>query len=317
MEDQVESNSSFNSDSDKLINSDSGKPVNVSDVEQVSQKEKEVKEAMEKEAKEREAKEKEAKELAKEAKQKEVNELAKVAKEAKEKEAMETKKREATPTGRKEINNPFEAATSKVSHLVHWENPIHSGIVLATGLSVIIYTSYYSLISTYFALIISLLGLNWIIVIGKKQFQALSSTEYTNPFESLIDKQIFERAKIEKYLNIFVDGVEFLLLEYQKVILVEDPSRTFKFIVFLYSLWTILGWFSIRTLASIVLVLGFSVPTIYRRKQEFFDEKLNKMRGISNSYCERATGLLKQHTKGVVEKGRNYAVTKGWATKEE
>jgi hypothetical protein len=240
---------------------------------------------------------------------------------AKEKEVQAKEKEEtkATPTRRKEINNPFKAATSKVSYLAYWENPIHSGIVLATGLSVIIYTSYYSLINTYFALIISLLGLNWIIVIGKKQFQTLSNTEYTNPFEKiLVNKPMcIERATIEKYLDTCVDGVNFLLLEYQKIILVENPSRTFKHLVSLYLLWTFLGWFSIRTLASIVLVLGFSVPTVYKRNKAFFDEKLNRVNGISNSYYERATGLLKQHTKGVVEKSRNFAINKGWATKEE
>jgi hypothetical protein len=223
-----------------------------------------------------------------------------------------------TPTGRKEINNPFNAVTSKVSYLVYWENPIHSGIVLATGLLVIIYTSYYSLINTYFALIISLLGLNWIIVIGKKQFQTLSNTKYTNPFEKfLVDKPMFiKRETIEKYLDICVDGVNFLLLEFQKIILVENPSKTFKYIVSLYFLWTILGWFSIRTLASIVLVLGFSVPMAYKRNKSFFDEKLNRVHDISNSYCEHATGLLKHHTKGVVEKSKN-AINKSWGTKEE
>ena len=37
-----------------------------------------------------------------------------------------------------------------------------------------------------------------------------------------------EREEVEKYLDITIEAVNFVLLEIQKIVFVDDPMRTFK-----------------------------------------------------------------------------------------
>lgn len=236
--------------------------------------------------------------------------------EEKENKSEETK---ASSKRRKEVNNPFGTVVPQAQKLVYWEDPMYSGQVLGAGLAIVIFTSYVSLFSTLCASVVFSLSANWIYVLGRKQFQVLLNKDDINPYEQyFVEKPWYiERPTAEKYLDVIVDAVNFILQEKQKIVLVDDPMRTLKYVFFFYVAWTISGWFSFHTLLTIALVLGFTLPLGYQRNKQLIDLKLIMAQGIFNSYWERATGLVKHHTKGVVEKGMSLAADKGLIKKEE
>lgn len=212
-----------------------------------------------------------------------------------------------------QVINPFKTLAPRVTQLVYWENPIHSGAVLAIGLSFLIYTAYRSLFNTFCALAFILIGANWIYVIGRKQLQALINQKPVNPYEStLIDNPWYiERERLEKYLDITIEVTNFLLLEIQRIVLVDDPMRTIKYVGIFYVLWTFGAWISFRTLFGIGLVLGFIAPTAYQNNKTFVDQKLGQTNKFIHSHLDRGIDIAKQHTGGIYEKAKSFAADKG------
>lgn len=213
----------------------------------------------------------------------------------------------------KNIENPFKNLTHRVTQLVYWENPTHSGAILAASLSFLIFTAYYSLFNTFFALAAILIGVNWIYVMGFKQFQSLINQKPVNPHEHLLVNKpwYIEREDAEKYLDSIIDTANFVLLEAQRIALVDDPMRTMRHVFMFYILWTLGTWISFRTLFGIGLILSFSTPITYQKNKEFVDEKLYQFNKFLRSHFDRGLTMAKQHSGGVYEKAKSFAVTKG------
>jgi len=213
----------------------------------------------------------------------------------------------------KNIENPFKNLTHRVTQLVYWENPTHSGAILAASLSFLIFTAYYSLFNTFFALAAILIGVNWIYVMGFKQFQSLINQKPVNPHEHLLVNKpwYIERDDAEKYLDSIIDTANFVLLEAQRIALVDDPMRTMRHVFMFYILWTLGTWISFRTLFGIGVILSFSTPITYQKNKEFVDEKLYQFNKFLRSHFDRGLTIAKQHSGGVYEKAKSFAVTKG------
>jgi len=214
---------------------------------------------------------------------------------------------------KRQVKNPFKTLTPRVTQLIYWENPTHSGAALAIGLLFLIYTTQYSLFNTFCALAVTALGLNWIYVVGRKQLQAFINQEPINPHEHLLVHKpwYIERKDAEKYLDTTIEAVNFLLLETQRIVLVDDPMRTVRYVFIFYVLWTLGGWVSVRTLVGIGFVLGFSAPIAYEKNKTLVDEKLDQANKLSRSYFDRGLNIAKQHTGGIYEKAKTFAANKG------
>jgi len=213
----------------------------------------------------------------------------------------------------KNIENPFKNLTPRATQLVYWENPTHSGALLAFSLSFLVFTAYYSLFNTFCALATILIGLNWIYVMGKKQLQSLINQKPVNPHEYLLVNKpwYIEREDVEKYLDTTIAAVNFVLIEVQRIVLVDDPMRTIRYVFMFYILWTLGTWISFRTLFGIGLILGFATPIAYNKNKELVDEKLYQSNKFLRSHFDRGLTVAKQHTGGVYEKAKTFAVTKG------
>ncbi|CAB4435475.1 unnamed protein product [Rhizophagus irregularis] len=187
----------------------------------------------------------------------------------------------------KNIENPFKNLTHRVTQLVYWENPTHSAAIL--------------------------IGVNWIYVMGFKQFQSLINQKPVNPHEHLLVNKpwYIEREDAEKYLDSIIDTANFVLLEAQRIALVDDPMRTMRHVFMFYILWTLGTWISFRTLFGIGLILSFSTPITYQKNKEFVDEKLYQFNKFLRSHFDRGLTMAKQHSGGVYEKAKSFAVTKG------
>jgi hypothetical protein len=220
---------------------------------------------------------------------------------------------EPVPLKKIQVINPFKTLAPRVTQLVYWENPIHSGAVLAISLAFLIYTAQYSLFNTFCALAFILTGANWIYVIGRKQLQSLINQEPVNPYEHtlLSNPWYIERERLDKYLDIIVEAVNFLLLDIQRIVLVEDPMRTIKYVGIFYMLWTFGSWISFRTIFGIGLVLGFITPTAYRNNKTLVDQKLDQTNKFVHYHLDRGVGIAKKYTGGIYEKAKSFAADKG------
>uniref|UniRef100_A0A1D1ZD13 Reticulon-like protein n=1 Tax=Anthurium amnicola TaxID=1678845 RepID=A0A1D1ZD13_9ARAE len=214
---------------------------------------------------------------------------------------------------KRQIKDLFENLSTRAIQLVYWENPTHSGSLLGISLLFLIYTAYYSLFNTFCALATILIGANWIYVMGRKQLQSLINQKPVNPHEHLLVNKpwYIERKDVENYLDATIEAVNFILLKAQKIVLVDDPMGTIRYVLMFYVLWTLGTWISLRTLFGIGLILSFATPIAYQKNQTLVDEKLYQSNKFLRSYLDRGLVMAKQHTGGVYEKAKSFAVTKG------
>jgi len=157
------------------------------------------------------------------------------------------------------------------------------------------------------------MGANWAYVMGRKQLQSLINQKPVNPHEHLLVNKpwYIERDDVERYLDSIIDTTNFVLLEAQRIVLVDDPMRTIRHVIMFYMLWTLGTWISFRTLLGIGLILSFSTPIAYQKNKELVDEKLYQSNKMLRSYYDRCLTIAKQHTGGAYEKAKSFAVTKG------
>jgi hypothetical protein len=148
---------------------------------------------------------------------------------------------------------------------------------------------------------------------GRKQLQSLINQKPVNPHEHLLVNKpwYIEREDVEKYLDSIIDTVNFVLLEAQRIVLVDDPMRTMRHVFMFYILWTLGTWISFRTLFGIGLILSFSTPIAYQKNKELVDEKLYQSNKFLRAHFDRGLAIAKQHSGGVYEKAKSFAVTKG------
>jgi len=160
------------------------------------------------------------------------------------------------------------------------------------------------------------MGTNWIYVIGRKQLQALINQKPVNPYENTLinNPWYIEREKLDKYLDITIEVVNFLLLEIQRIVLVDDPMRTIKHVGIFYVLWTFGGWISFRTLFGIGLVLSFIAPTAYQNNKTLVDDKLDQTNKFLHSHLDRGLDIARQHTGGIYKKAKSFAADKGFVS---
>jgi len=210
------------------------------------------------------------------------------------------------------IKNPFVHIKPKVTYLVYWENPIHSGTALAIGLSILIFTSCYSLFDTFCFLFVSLVGLNTIYVAGKKQLNAILNQEPINPYDDYLANKPWyvESAQVNKYIEEVICGINFISVETQKIVLVDDALRSAKFASLVYFVWRLSSWFSLHTILGIALALGFAIPKLYLQNKTLVDEKLDQANKLTSVYYERGIDVVKQKTGRIFTKFQSNNVIK-------
>ncbi|CAG8563642.1 14235_t:CDS:2 [Gigaspora margarita] len=171
-----------------------------------------------------------------------------------------------------------------VQHLVFWENPVHSGSILAGAFAFFIVNSYLSLPDILCYLTFYALVLNLLHVLGREQLQKLLNSHVTNPFDKFLSETPFyiDRSSADKYINICINGINYLLLEGQQIALIDDPMRSFKYIIIFYLTWSIMSWMSIQSFIITALILGFTLPKAYLSNKTFVDKNLDHGLKIGN-----------------------------------
>ncbi|KAF0432445.1 Reticulon-domain-containing protein [Gigaspora margarita] len=218
-----------------------------------------------------------------------------------------------TTKRRKVVDNPFVAVTPQVQHLVFWENPVHSGSILAGAFAFFIVNSYLSLPDILCYLTFYALVLNLLHVLGREQLQKLLNSDVTNPFDKFLSENpvYIDRTSADKYINICINGINYLLLEGQQIALIDDPMRSFKYIIIFYVTWSIMSWMSIQSFIITALILGFTLPKAYLSNKTLVDKNLDHGLKIGNEQWNKYSNIAKHHTQRYADKLEPYIATAG------
>ncbi|CAG8573080.1 20584_t:CDS:2 [Dentiscutata erythropus] len=146
--------------------------------------------------------------------------------------------------------------------------------------------------------------LNLLHVLFREQLQKLLNNKADNPYETFLsEKPVYiDRASADKHINVCINGINYLLLEGQQIALIDDPMRTFKYIIIFYVSWCIMSWMSFQSFIITALILGFTLPKAYQCNKTTIDEKLDHILKIVYEYWERFAAIAKHHTKDYADK---------------
>ncbi|CAG8527037.1 2199_t:CDS:10 [Ambispora leptoticha] len=188
------------------------------------------------------------------------------------------------------IQNTLNSMNSRAQYLVEWENTVHSGTALGAILTFLIFTAYYSLFNTFCFLAIVLIGADWAYVFLTKQFKTLFNQDAVNPHDKFIQHPPhISRELVREYTDLWVDILNFLLAEGTKIVFVQDPYRSIKYVVLFYLTWTVACWFSFRFLLGTAAVLAFAVPKLYKQNKELVDKYLDDGYAVVRQNVDKGT----------------------------
>jgi len=217
---------------------------------------------------------------------------------------------------RTELKNPFGTLTPVAYRLVIWEKPVNSGIVLGGSLAFLIFTSLFSAFNAICAAAVFIIGANTAYVFALKQYKTVFKQEDAHPYAKYLDNppQLL-RTFVDRYYDVGVDGINYTAQEGTKIVLVEDTSRSLKYVLGCFVLWTLGSWFSFVTLLGIALVLGFTLPIAYQKNKVVVDAKYAVAAAAARTYTDQGLELAKKYTGDIFAKGKNMA--KGEAEKKK
>eukprot|EP01116_Phalansterium_solitarium_P022637 TRINITY_DN754_c0_g1_i1.p3 TRINITY_DN754_c0_g1~~TRINITY_DN754_c0_g1_i1.p3 ORF type:complete len:295 (+),score=50.36 TRINITY_DN754_c0_g1_i1:67-885(+) len=199
--------------------------------------------------------------------------------------------------------NPFYP---KVSALVHWRDPVKSGLVFG------IITCSYILLGwfdyTVLTLISYLLFALLAVCFGYAQFVHFRATWVQgrvaeNPFVQNFKGVDFHVSKevATHHLNTVLDIVNLSVDRFTEVFFITNTILALKYLAYFYVLASIGEWFSGLTLAYLVVLIAFVWPRTYEEKKKEIDNGFDLAKAEYKKYSALAVSKLPPAVRKYVE----------------
>lgn len=113
--------------------------------------------------------------------------------------------------------------------------------------------------------------------------------------------------------NEIANVVNFLALEFQRLVFAEKPSHTVVACVVSFISYKLVRYIPLWGLALIGTILAFSLPLIYLRNQEVIDKHISHAQSLAAEKAALARDTANQHIGVATERAK--AVTSEWGKK--
>ncbi|KAF9417206.1 Reticulon-4 [Entomortierella beljakovae] len=123
--------------------------------------------------------------------------------------------------------------------------------------------------------------------------------------------------RLHRRVDYVTDGLNVVLTELAKVVLVEDNKRSLKFIGIFYAIWTLRTWFSTTTLLSLILISLFAAPRIYLDNQVLIDAHVAKTNDLVQAHVGKGRVVVQEQWNTVYSKAEQFAQEKGLLKKAD
>ncbi|KAF9082671.1 reticulon-like protein of the endoplasmic reticulum [Mortierella sp. AD031] len=214
-----------------------------------------------------------------------------------------------------------EYMSPRLRSLLLWENPKLSGGVLAGSLTAVLLCRWVSLLNLVSALFVFGISASFVYVNGLTLFNRVTNKPTVRPLEKYYSRSAefvhLDSDTLHRRVDYITDGLNVVITELAKVVLIEDNKRSLKFIGIFYAIWTLRTWFSTTTLISMVLVSLFAAPRIYLDNQTVIDSQVAKTNEIVQAHVGKGRQLAQRQFSAVYEKAEQFAQDKGLMKKSE
>ncbi|KAF9963249.1 Reticulon-like protein [Modicella reniformis] len=231
---------------------------------------------------------------------------------------MEVHTEDSAPAPRERSSDSPKAATSHVDHssymsprlrsILLWERPAISAAHLGVSLTIVLLCRWVSLLNLVSGLFVVGTLASFVYVNGILMINRATNKGTGRPLEKYyLNRSGFvniESETLHRRVDYVTDGMNVVLTELAKIVLIEDNHKSLKYIGISYTIWTLRTWFSTTTLLSMVLVSLFAAPRLYLDHQELIDTQVVKGRQIAQDQWTAAYSKaeLFAQDKGILKK---------------
>ncbi|KAF9425978.1 Reticulon-like protein [Podila epigama] len=217
--------------------------------------------------------------------------------------------------------DPHAYITPRLRSLVLWENPTQSGAVLGGSLALVLACRWVSLLNIACAALVFGISGSFIYVNGVLLFNRITNKPAVRPLEKYYSRSAeflhVEADTLHRRVDYVTDGLNVILTELAKIVLVEDNKRSLSFIAASYAVWTLRTWFSTTTLLSLILVTVFATPRLYLDNQTVIDAHVAKTAELAQTHLGKTREVVHGHFTTVYTKVETIAKEKGLLKKSE
>ncbi|KAG0239591.1 reticulon-like protein of the endoplasmic reticulum [Actinomortierella wolfii] len=218
--------------------------------------------------------------------------------------------------------DPYSYMTPRLRSLVLWENPAHSGAVLGGSLALILACRWISLLNLFCAAMVFGISGSFVYVNSLLIFSRITNKpDAARPLEKYYSRSAeflhLESERIHRRVDYITDGLNVILTELAKVVLVQDNKRSLKFIGIFYSIWTLRTWFSTTTLLAMIAVSLFAFPRLYLDNQTVIDAQVAKTNDLVQTHIGKGRKVVQEHWTNVSSKVETIARERGLIKKSD
>ncbi|KAI1311877.1 reticulon-like protein of the endoplasmic reticulum [Mortierella claussenii] len=212
--------------------------------------------------------------------------------------------------------------TPRLKSLVLWENPTISGGVLASSLALVLSCRWISLLNVACALFVFGIAGSFIYVNGLLVFNRITNKPNAprplgKYYSRSADYLHLDADRVHRRVDYVTDGLNVIVTELAKILLIEDNKRSLKFIGIFYAIWTLRTWFSTTTLLSLILVSLFAAPRLYLDNQALIDAQVAKTNDLVQARVGKGRQVAQEQFNSVYSKAEQFAKDKGLLKKAD
>ncbi|KAK2882429.1 hypothetical protein FQN49_000351 [Arthroderma sp. PD_2] len=212
-----------------------------------------------------------------------------------------------------QATQPLTHYHSKLYSLLSWERPSATASSFATVVLFIVASRYLPLIRWTLKFLYLALGVTASAEIGGRLLFSRGLTSSSRPRKYYT----IPKDTVESFLEDLESLVDFFLIEFQRILFVENLSYTVSaFVTALVSYWLVM-FLPLWGLALIATCVAYMAPLVYITNKEFIDSQLGNaqelvatqathVKEMAETQTAQATGIVKQYVGDYRAKANGY-----------
>ncbi|KAI8340021.1 hypothetical protein BC941DRAFT_500603 [Chlamydoabsidia padenii] len=187
----------------------------------------------------------------------------------------------------------------KVRQLLLWSHPIQTSICFVLAMTGLYVSASYSFIQVISALLTLTIGINLVYVnLAIQTSRIFAGHTGSNPYSAyLYDTKIvwMDRTFLRHNTLLIADKLDPLLQKLIHILLIDNSAESAKWFGIFYASWNLTTIISFRTLATLGVLMLFSLPSFYTHNKNFVDSLSLQLEAIRNTYLDRLQEIIEYY----------------------
>jgi hypothetical protein len=198
----------------------------------------------------------------------------------------------------------------QVYHILHWNEPIRSGIALASVAGPILLTRWYSPLQMAatvltMATLVNLFYVNFMV----QSQRVISDNQTSHPYQNVIRNETslyINKGSVTHYTSVAVEVAETVIRALTRIVFVEDTLTSFKWMVIFFMTWKVSAYVGTMDILLTLVISAFIFPRLYMSNKDTVDSHIQKGQHMIQMGLENAQVTAEQGMKDAYGKAKTY-----------